>query len=200
MPTSGVCPTSVWRVLSPGGRGHHYGDGCGTSMKMALKGSRNADALASGEDELRGKVNYLIGNDQAQWHPGVSTFSKVRFAMSIGASTWSTTATRIWRCIYSPIPVCGGDDARDARPVRGDLFYGTGSCGQSAGNGRYSFRRIGNVRPDAYSDHRRSRGIHQLCRSGSQCSRVICSNVRRHRVSFSRMDSTVAVHTKGLKC
>jgi hypothetical protein len=46
---------------------------------MALKGSRNFDALPSAEDELPGKINYLIGNDPAQWHTGVPTFSKVRY-------------------------------------------------------------------------------------------------------------------------
>jgi hypothetical protein len=50
-----------------------------TSVKMALKGSRNVDALPSGEDELPGKVNYLIGNDPSQWHTDVPTFSKVRY-------------------------------------------------------------------------------------------------------------------------
>jgi len=56
-----------------------HGRSRSTSVKMALKGSRNADALPSGEDELPGKVNYLIGNHPAQWHTGVPTFSRVRY-------------------------------------------------------------------------------------------------------------------------
>jgi uncharacterized protein (TIGR03437 family) len=50
-----------------------------TSVRMALKGSRNFDALPSAEDELPGKINYLIGNDPARWRTGVPTFSKVRY-------------------------------------------------------------------------------------------------------------------------
>ena len=46
--------------------------------KIALQGSRDT-ANPSGEDELPGKVNYLIGNNPAQWHTGVRTFSKVRY-------------------------------------------------------------------------------------------------------------------------
>src|ERR1017187_1365848 len=57
----------------------HHGRSRSTSVKMALKGSRNFDALPSAEDELPGKINYLIGNDPAQWHTGVPTFSKVRY-------------------------------------------------------------------------------------------------------------------------
>lgn len=57
----------------------HHGRSRSTSVKMALKGSRNFDALPSAEDELPGKINYLIGNDPAQWHTGVPTYSKVRY-------------------------------------------------------------------------------------------------------------------------
>jgi uncharacterized protein (TIGR03437 family) len=50
-----------------------------TTVKMALKGSPNIHALPSAEGELPGRVNYLIGNDPAQWHSGVPVFSKVRY-------------------------------------------------------------------------------------------------------------------------
>ena len=46
---------------------------------MALKGTRNTAALPSAEDELPGKVNYLIGNNSARWMTGLPTFSKVRY-------------------------------------------------------------------------------------------------------------------------
>src|SRR5260370_41787359 len=49
------------------------------TVKMALKGRRNIEALPSAEDELPGTVNYLIGNNPAQWHTGMPTFSKVRY-------------------------------------------------------------------------------------------------------------------------
>ncbi len=50
-----------------------------TAVKMALKGSPNIHALPSPEGELPGRVNYLIGNDPAQWRTGVPVFSKVRY-------------------------------------------------------------------------------------------------------------------------
>src|SRR5206468_3596899 len=31
-----------------------------------------------GQEEKPGKINYLLGNDPAQWHPGLSTFGRVR--------------------------------------------------------------------------------------------------------------------------
>ena len=51
----------------------------GTTVKMALQGSRKLDASPSAECELPGKVNYLIGKDAARWHTGVPTFSRVRY-------------------------------------------------------------------------------------------------------------------------
>ncbi len=38
----------------------------------------NPRARIHGADELPGKINYLIGNDPAQWHTGVATFAQVR--------------------------------------------------------------------------------------------------------------------------
>ena len=36
-------------------------------------------AQLSGEQELQGKVNYLIGNDRSQWRTGIPTFRNVRY-------------------------------------------------------------------------------------------------------------------------
>jgi Beta-propeller repeat len=38
----------------------------------------NAQAQVRGDSEQPGKINYLIGNDPAQWRTGVATFAKVR--------------------------------------------------------------------------------------------------------------------------
>lgn len=38
----------------------------------------NPDAQVTGEGGLPGKINYLLGNDPARWHAGVSTFTRVR--------------------------------------------------------------------------------------------------------------------------
>src|SRR5215472_12874799 len=38
----------------------------------------NPQARVAGEDELPGKINYLLGNDPSQWHVGVPTYAKVK--------------------------------------------------------------------------------------------------------------------------
>jgi hypothetical protein len=42
-------------------------------LRMRLVGA-DADAKAVGAGELEGKVNYLVGDDPAQWRTGVKTF------------------------------------------------------------------------------------------------------------------------------
>ncbi len=46
-------------------------------VRMNFVGA-NPGAQMSGDTELPGKINYLIGNDPAQWHTGVATFARVR--------------------------------------------------------------------------------------------------------------------------
>jgi hypothetical protein len=48
-------------------------------VRMQLLGANSAPVM-TGFEELPGKVNYLIGNDPAQWHTGVSLYSDVRSA------------------------------------------------------------------------------------------------------------------------
>ena len=45
---------------------------------MKLVGA-NPIAAVEGLNELEGKVNYLIGNDPAQWRTNIPTFSRVRY-------------------------------------------------------------------------------------------------------------------------
>ena len=47
------------------------------TVRMQFVGA-NPQAQIRGDAELPGKVNYLVGNDPAQWHTGVPTFAKVR--------------------------------------------------------------------------------------------------------------------------
>ena len=47
------------------------------TVRMQFVGA-NAQASICGDAALPGKVNYLIGNDPAQWRTGVATFAKVR--------------------------------------------------------------------------------------------------------------------------
>jgi hypothetical protein len=47
------------------------------SVRMQFAGA-SAQAQISGDTELPGKINYLTGNDPAQWRTGVATFAKVR--------------------------------------------------------------------------------------------------------------------------
>jgi hypothetical protein len=48
-------------------------------LRMNLVGA-NPGAAVEGLNELEGKVNYLIGNDPAQWRTNIPTFSRVRYS------------------------------------------------------------------------------------------------------------------------
>ncbi len=47
------------------------------TVRMQFMGA-NPQAHIRGDAALSGRVNYLVGNDPAQWHTGVPTFAKVR--------------------------------------------------------------------------------------------------------------------------
>jgi len=47
------------------------------ALRMQLIGANRAPAMR-GSEELPGKLNYLMGNDPAQWHTGVPLFSRVQ--------------------------------------------------------------------------------------------------------------------------
>src|SRR6185503_4833438 len=47
-------------------------------LRMKLVGA-NAKARLSGQQELKGKVNYMIGNDRTKWRTNVPTFRKVQY-------------------------------------------------------------------------------------------------------------------------
>ena len=48
-------------------------------QRMNLVGA-NPSATVEGLNELEGKINYLLGNDPAQWRTGIPTFSRVRYS------------------------------------------------------------------------------------------------------------------------
>ena len=47
-------------------------------LRMRLEGA-NQEPKVSGQDELPGKVNYLIGNDPAKWRTEIATFRKILY-------------------------------------------------------------------------------------------------------------------------
>ncbi|HEV8187447.1 MAG TPA: SBBP repeat-containing protein [Pyrinomonadaceae bacterium] len=49
-----------------------------SALRMKLIGA-DVNAQINGEQELQGKVNYMIGNDRAKWRTGIPTFRKVRY-------------------------------------------------------------------------------------------------------------------------
>ena len=51
--------------------------GAVAAVRMQFAGA-SAQAQISGDTALPGKINYLTGNDPAQWRTGVATFAKVR--------------------------------------------------------------------------------------------------------------------------
>ena len=50
-----------------------------TVLRMKLVGANRA-AKVAGQNELEGRVNYLIGSDPAKWRTDVPTFGRVRYA------------------------------------------------------------------------------------------------------------------------
>ena len=50
-----------------------------TVLRMNLVGANRA-ATVEGQNELEGRVNYLIGSDPAKWRTDVPTFGRVRYA------------------------------------------------------------------------------------------------------------------------
>jgi hypothetical protein len=49
-----------------------------TALRMRLVGA-NPHAVATGAEELPGKVNYFIGNDRKKWRTNVPTYAKVKY-------------------------------------------------------------------------------------------------------------------------
>src|SRR5262249_54875615 len=47
------------------------------AVRMLFLGA-NPTARVAGEQELPGRINYLIGRDSSQWKVGLSTFARVR--------------------------------------------------------------------------------------------------------------------------
>jgi hypothetical protein len=48
-------------------------------LRMRLVGANKQDPQISGRDALPGTVNYLVGNDPAQWRSGIPTYAKVEY-------------------------------------------------------------------------------------------------------------------------
>lgn len=49
-----------------------------SALRMKLVGA-DEQAQLNGEQELQGKVNYLVGNDRSKWRTGIPTFRKVHY-------------------------------------------------------------------------------------------------------------------------
>ncbi|HNL13877.1 MAG TPA: DUF4347 domain-containing protein, partial [Accumulibacter sp.] len=56
-----------------------YGDGSGHVVRVDMLGSNTA-RQATAEGLQNGRSNYLIGNDESQWHTDVANYSAVRYA------------------------------------------------------------------------------------------------------------------------
>jgi hypothetical protein len=71
--TLSLSPTEASFLLSQG-----PDEALPTVLRMHLLGADPAAAV-EGLNELAGKVNYLLGNDPAQWRTNIPTFSRVRY-------------------------------------------------------------------------------------------------------------------------
>jgi hypothetical protein len=61
----------------PGGPRNEVGAGVVLGMQIV---GMSPGAVASGQAQLPGTVNYFIGNDPAQWHTAIPTFERVKYA------------------------------------------------------------------------------------------------------------------------
>lgn len=61
------------------GSGAKASDKAPESMRLALKDQVSSGAVW-GEDELPGKINYLIGSDPTKWRTGIATYARVQYA------------------------------------------------------------------------------------------------------------------------
>jgi photosystem II stability/assembly factor-like uncharacterized protein len=50
----------------------------GTVLRLEVIGA-NKQAIVEGEDEMPGKVNYFIGDDQTNWHTNIPTYRRVNY-------------------------------------------------------------------------------------------------------------------------
>jgi hypothetical protein len=55
-----------------------HASGAATVVRMKFVGSETRPRVAA-QEELPGKVNYLLGNDSRQWRTGISTYAKVAY-------------------------------------------------------------------------------------------------------------------------
>ena len=60
-------------------------------LRMKLVGA-NPDAKVSGLEQLPGKVNYFIGNDQTKWRTNIPTYKRVEYKDVYPGISWSSTA------------------------------------------------------------------------------------------------------------
>ena len=66
------------RPVNPSEIAKNHGTSGTTTLQFHLVGA-NKNPIAVGEDPQAGKVNYFLGNNPAQWHTNVPTFTKVRY-------------------------------------------------------------------------------------------------------------------------
>src|SRR5215216_3586586 len=70
--TASASPTTGDRRID------HHESSAGAVLRMKFVGSE-AKPRVTGQEELPGKVNYIIGKDPKQWRTGVSTYAKVAY-------------------------------------------------------------------------------------------------------------------------
>src|SRR5579863_201310 len=66
-------------ALRRGGAGAKGGTGETAEIELKMMGGTGAVELR-GEEELAGKSNYFIGQDAREWHTGIPTYGRVRYA------------------------------------------------------------------------------------------------------------------------
>jgi hypothetical protein len=104
-----------------------------TTIRMHLLGANSAARIV-GADELPGKANYFVGNDQSKWTTNVPTYSRVRYEgiyRGIDLVYYGTQGQLEYDFIVSPdadlnrIRLKLSDAGRMSVDAHGDLFLGS---------------------------------------------------------------------------
>ena len=140
-----------------------------TVLRMNLVGA-NPSAAVEGLNELEGRVNYLIGNDPAQWRTNIPTFGRVRYSEvypGIDVVYYGNQRRLEYDFVVAPGRDAGaialefaGAEKTEVEAATGDLLLGIGektirqhkpvvyqetSAGRREVEGRYALRSGGRV-------------------------------------------------------
>jgi hypothetical protein len=155
------------------------GNGGSSVVRLNLRNA-NAATRLTGEDELPGKTNYMIGSDPAKWHTNVPMYSKVRYDSvypGIDLLYYGNRRELEYDFVVSP----GADpgrirmalDAEEPASIdsNGDLVFTRGTTKNLRLHKPVAYQNVKGVRQDVASDYALLAGGELAFRLGSYDTR-----------------------------